>query len=101
MSKIVSKKLWFDEADMTGVVSFYVYYARSPEVITYETPHVTIPALPGQTAYEVDLPVMVPVGEGSYNLGVAAVDEAGNISDIDVMASFFDFTAPTAPKWRV
>lgn len=100
MSKIGSRKLWFDQADMTDVVSFNIYYCQAPAVVGYETPRVVVPAVPGQAAYSVDLPTMVPIAEGNYNLGVAAVDSAGNISDIDVMSSFFDFTAPAKPKWR-
>jgi hypothetical protein len=100
MAKIISKKLIFDELDMSGVASFNIYYAKTPEVITYETPFVTMPMVAGQTAYEVNIPAMVPVLEGEYNLGIAAVDGSGNISDIDVLTSFFDFTPPAAPKWR-
>jgi hypothetical protein len=101
MAKIVSKKLWFDQLDMTDVKFFNIYYVKAPTPVTYDTPKVVITAVPGQTAYEVDVPLMVPIGEGTYNLGVSAVDSGGNISDIDVMTRPFDFTAPVAPKWRV
>jgi hypothetical protein len=100
MSKITSKKYIFDELDLTDVVSFNVYYLKDSIDITYDTPFVSIPVVAGQTAYEVDIPSMVPIGEGTYSMGVAAVDDAGNISDIDIMSDFFDFTAPSAPKWR-
>lgn len=100
MAKIVSKKLWFDMTNMTDIAFFNIYYVLAPAAITYDSPKVVVTAIPTQTAYEVDVPLMVPIGEGTYNLGVAAVDTAGNISDIDVMTRPFDFTAPGAPKWR-
>lgn len=100
MSKIVSKTLWFDEVDPTDIKYYNVYFVKVPESITYDSPKIVMTAVATQTAYQVDIPAMVPLGEGTYNLGVAAVDSAGNISDIDVMTSPFDFTAPPAPKWR-
>ncbi len=68
MAKIVSKKLWFDQPDMTDVKFFNIYYVQAPTPVTYDTQKVVITAVPTQTAYEVDIPLMVPIGEGTYNL---------------------------------
>ncbi len=101
MSKIKSKSLIFDESDMTDIKEFNVYYCLSIEELTYDTPKVVIPVVSGQTAYEVTLPTLIPaITEGEYKLGVAAVDTSENISDINVMTSFFDFAPPKAPTWR-
>ena len=98
MAKIKKVTITFDEVDMTGVMKFKVYY----DIVALNelSPFVEIPAVSGQTAYPVEFPTMIPIGEGTYNLGVVAVDEAGNESDMDVMSSFFDFTPPGKPTWR-
>ena len=98
--KIVSTTLFFDESDLAGVKEFYVYYEDFPTTVTYDSPKLVIPAVIGQTAYPVRFPADISLDEGSHNLGVAAADDAGNISDIDVMTYFFDQTAPQKPVWR-
>ena len=99
MAKIKKVVLTFDEADLTDVVEFRVFYDQNS--ITESSPFVTIPVVAGQTAYVLELPTAVPVTEGTFNLGVIAVDDAGNESDMDVLTRFFDFVAPAKPKWRV
>lgn len=98
MAKIKKVVLTFDEADLTDVVSFKVFY--DTDIIDETSPFVPIIVVPGQTAYNVEFPTAVPVTDGLYNLGVVAVDDAGNESDMDVISRFFDFVAPHAPKWR-
>lgn len=98
MSQIKSKKFAFDDpaVDADKVKSFNIYYVKDGTV-NYTSPKISIPAVPGQITYEVDIPAQVPIGEGQYELGASAVDESGNESDITVLDSFFDFTAPAAP----
>ena len=98
MSKIVSKKISWNDANIAqeGVVSFNLYYAK-PGPATYDSPKVNVPVVEGQTAYELDIPAQVPIEEGQYEIGVSALDAAGNESDIAVLDYFFDFTAPGTP----
>lgn len=98
MAKIKKVVLTFDETDLTDVVSFKVFYDVA--AISEISPFVPINVVAGQTAYNVEFPTLVPVTDGLYNLGVVAVDDAGNESDMDVISRFFDFVAPHAPKWR-
>lgn len=98
MAKIKKATITFDEADLTDVVEFRIYYAQT--AIGESSPFVTISVVQGQTAYPVEFPTAVPVTEGQYNIGVAAVDDAGNESDMDVISPFFDFTPPAKPVWR-
>ena len=35
---------------------------------------------------------------GNLELGIAAVNQAGNESDITTISAYFDFTVPEAPK---
>jgi len=100
MSKLVSKTLSWDDTVIStqGVVGFYVYYVKGGTV-NYTSPKIgPIPIVTGQTTYSVSIPSVLPLTEGAYELGVSALDAAGNESDIAVLdPSPFDFTAPTAP----
>jgi hypothetical protein len=99
MSLIQKKTFSFDDGNVgaEGVTGFNIYYALSPAVLDYGSPKISIPVVPGQTTYGVIIPDQLPLGEGTYQVGVCAVDAAGNESDIVVIASPFDFTAPSAP----
>ncbi len=61
----------------------------------------TIPAVPGQAEYEVnlaDIPGLVGANGETYVFAVASQDAAGNISDFSQLAVFpLDATAPDAP----
>lgn len=52
-------------------------------------------------AQEVILPDAFPsgtfIGDGNYIVGIVAVDDVGNLSDVSVVTSPFDFIAPSAP----
>ena len=98
MSKIVSKNFSWDDANIAsqGVVSFNVYYVKGGAV-DYASPKVSVAVVAGQATYTLAVPAQLPLTEGQYQLGVSALDAAGNESDIAVLNSPFDFTAPTAP----
>ena len=100
MAKIKKVTMTFDQADLTDCVKFRVYYNKAE--LGAESPFVEIPVVQGQTAYDVVFPDAVPVTmeEGSWNLGVSAVDDEGNESDMDVITPFFDFIPPAKPAWR-
>lgn len=80
-----------------GVVSFNVYYNLG-NTVDYSAPKVNVPVVAGQSAYSLNIPAQLPISkDGTYTIGVSAVDAAGNESDLAVITSPFDFTAPSAP----
>ena len=98
MSKLVTKTLQFDADGIEGIKGFNVYYCKEVEgPLNYEKPFVFIPVVVGKTAYSLVLPGTTGMTDGSYILGVAAVDTEGNISDISAVTYFFDFTPPKKP----
>lgn len=100
MAKVKTATLTFDEADLTDVVSFRVYYSQGDAGVSYKSPFITIPVVAGQTEYPVEFPTTVPVTDGQWNLGVSALDDMGNESDMDAISPFFDFIPPAKPVWR-
>lgn len=102
MAYIKKQTLEFDApAVMTDVANFKLYYGKESDgLLTYNSVFVNIPVVPSQVTYQVVIPDMIPITEGSWNLGVASEDAAGNISDMDLLTGFFDFTAPPAPNWK-
>lgn len=101
MAKLATKTFSWDDTNIAvqGVVSFNVYYNKGAAgSVNYNSTKINIPVVTGQTAYSVSIPAQLPLTEGQYELGVSAIDGAGNESDIAVLdPSPFDFTAPTAP----
>lgn len=103
MAKIKKVTCTFDAADLADFVNFRVYYRQ--EAYTEDTegvPYIEIPVVPGKTAYDVVFPTAIPVTmeEGQWQLGVTAVDDAGNETDMDVINPFFDFIPGQKPVWR-
>jgi len=98
MAKIKKVALTFDMEDLTGVAGFRIYYDKN--VISGDSPFVDVPLVTGQTAYTIEFPTIINLSEGTWNLGVCAIDEAGNEGDMDVITNFFDFTPPGKPIWR-
>lgn len=92
MSKVLSTKLSFSPSTSEDVVGYKLYIQPVPDPVTYDSPsfdlgnktEVFISTLPGME--EVD---------GVYNLGVTAVDDAGNESSMNVIEAVpLDFFAP-------
>jgi len=92
MSKVLSTKLSFPPSESEDVVGYKLYVQQAPDPVTYDSQsfdlgnktEIFISALPGLD--QVD---------GVYNLGVTAVDDAGNESDMKVIEGVsLDFFAP-------
>lgn len=98
MAQIKPKVFSWNDALISaeGVVGFNVYY-KLGSTVDYAAPKVSVPVVAGQSAYSLNIPAQLPLTEGTYTLGVSALDAAGNESDIAVLTSPFDFTAPSAP----
>lgn len=92
MSKVLNTKISFPASESPDVVGYRLYIEQSPNPVTYESrsfdlgnrTEVFISALEGMD--QVD---------GVYNIGIAAVDDAGNESDLTVLEGVsLDFFAP-------
>lgn len=95
MSKIKSKVLSFGSSDSPDVVSYKLYVAAAGEDLTYESEafdlgmvtSVDLSAIPALTAKD-----------GVFSIGVTAIDDGGNESDMSVVNGVaLDFLAPNPP----
>ena len=100
MAKVTDKFFNWGPSTAADLATYKVYAARTGEGISYDTPavevgnvtRVYIGALANQ-GYE---PLVN--AEGEYDLGVSAVDNMGNESDIVILYAVpLDFVPPVAP----
>lgn len=95
MSKVLSTKVSFPPSESPDVVGYKLYLETAPNPVTYSSPSFD---LGNKTEVFIsDLPGMDQI-DGTYNIGVSAVDDAGNESDLKVIEGVsLDFFAPAAP----
>ncbi|MBI4766949.1 MAG: hypothetical protein HY787_20565 [Deltaproteobacteria bacterium] len=94
MAKIKKRKLIWEPSTSPNVIGYKLYWAEEGEV-NYDSPS----ALIGNVT-ELVLPEQVPsfpIVQGSIELGLTAVNEMGNESDMMIIAAPFQFSAPDAP----
>jgi predicted transcriptional regulator len=94
---VKQKRIRWTASIAADVVAHRVYVAKDPDMPTYSSLHVEV-AMPKT---EVLAPNDFPAGTFSedvvYNIGITAVDDVGNESNMEVASSPFDFIAPDAP----
>lgn len=97
MAKIVKRRLKWDAVSAADLTGYKVYFQTDGAPIDYATspsvgfgPSVLVAVIPD------DLPDLAGV-EGSVTLGVTAVDDAGNESDVSSVTVDIDVTPPAAP----
>lgn len=95
MAKVKSVTLSFPASGSTDVVSYKLYMEEAPNSVTDSSQFfdlglntsIDLSTLPGMTT-----------NDGIYNLGVSAVDDAGNESGMTLLNDVaLDFVAPDAP----
>jgi hypothetical protein len=94
MAKIKKRKLIWEPSTSPNVIGYKLYWAEEGEV-NYDSPSAMI-----GNVTEVVLPEQVPlfpIVKGSIELGITAVNEMGNESDMMIVAAPFQFSAPDAP----
>ena len=97
MARIESKTISWNPSEAEDVAGYRVYYkpAAEEDSIQYGDPFIET------TDAQVMAPDDFPDGsfseEGDYLVGVSALDEAGNESDIAEVVHPFDLTAPPMP----
>ena len=95
MSKVKSVILSFPASDSPDVVGYKLYYVLEGTGVNYDSPFVSL-----DNNTDVDLGGFVELMglDGVYDIGIVAVDDAGNESDMSMVANVpLDFIAPSAP----
>lgn len=101
MAKLTSRIFKFVPSTSPDVVAYRVY-VDAPGAVTYTSPSADVTDLSvgadGKIAVDLAGLAVTATADGVYDVGVASVDDAGNESDIAVLAGVtLDFTAPSAP----
>ena len=94
MAKVKKRRLLWEPSTSSNVIGYKLYWAEEGEV-NYDSPSAVI-----GNVTEVVLPEQVPsfpVVKGSVELGITAVNEVGNESDMMIVAAPFQFSIPDAP----
>jgi len=95
MGRIKRKKIRWEASSSPDVVSYRIYWSKSGEV-SYNSEHAEL----GKRT-EVTLPDDVPyfpLIAADMELGITAVNEAGNESEMIALKAYFNFTVPAAPS---
>ena len=93
MAKIKKRKLIWEPSTSPNVIGYKLYWAEEGEV-NYDSSCAMI-----GNVTEVVLPEQIPsfpIVKGSIQLGITAVNEMGNESDMIIVAAPFQFSAPGA-----
>ncbi|MGE5840316.1 MAG: hypothetical protein ACM34H_10300 [Deltaproteobacteria bacterium] len=94
MAKVKKRRLLWEPSTSRNVIGYKLYWAEEGEV-NYSSPCAMIGNVP-----EVILPEQVPsfpVAHGAVELGITAVNEVGNESDMLILTAPFQFSVPCAP----
>jgi len=95
MAKVKSVQLSFPPSESPDVVGYKLYMVEAPAVVDYDSPSydlgdntsIDLATLDGMTSQD-----------GVYNLGLTAVDDAGNESSMSLLNDVpLDFMAPNPP----
>ena len=99
--KIKSVTLRFVPSGSPDVVEYKLYYEKVGTDVTHDSESVTLgnPDPDATTGkIHIDVSALGVFTDGRYNIGIAAVDDAGNESALSKKADVpFDFIAPDAP----
>lgn len=95
MANIKKTQISWTKSGSVDVVGYKIYYVPEGEVLNYGSPNISVG--------DVDIVVIpddvpeFPLLDGMYQIGLTAVDDVGNESDILIQTVPFDFVAPDAP----
>lgn len=94
MAKIKQKTLTFPGSGSPDVVGYKFYYEVSPTAVTYDSANVLLT----ETMVVLNTITELQNLDAVYNIGISAVDDAGNESDMSLLNDIpLDFAAPEAP----
>ena len=97
----MAKMLKFKASDSPDVVNYKLYIEETPNPVTYDSENVDLGNVANADGYiVVDLSTFpeLTTKDGTYNLGVTAIDDAGNESSMSKADNVpLDFVAPDPP----
>ena len=97
----MAKMLKFKASDSPDVVNYKLYLEEAPNPVTYDSESVDLGNVADADGYiVVDLSTFTELTtkDGTYNLGVTAIDDAGNESSMSKADNVpLDFVAPDPP----
>ena len=96
MAKVTKKKIKFVPSASEDVVAHRIYVAPDPDELTFASPMVEV-TMPDTEVIVPDEFPGFPLRDVEYKIGVTAVDDIGNESDMTIVQAPFDFSAPDAP----
>ena len=95
MGRIKKRRLRWEPSSNLDVIKYRIYWAKDGGVDydsdSWEAGNVTQLILPD------DIPCF-PLTAGEVELGISAVNQAGNESELTKTRVYFDFTVPEPPK---
>ena len=93
--KVKNVTLSFPASGSQDVVGYKLYMETSPDPVTYTSPSFD---LGNSTSIDLASLPGIATTDGVYNLGITAVDDAGNESIFSLISDVpLDFLAPDAP----
>lgn len=95
MAKVKNYQITWTKSASVDVVGYKVYYVPELDLLNYGSPNVAV-----GDVNSVNIPADVPdfpLIDGVYKIGLSAVDDVGNESDIAEKTVPFDLVAPDAP----
>ena len=96
MALVQEKILSFEPSDSPDVVGYKMYMEEAPTLVTYDSLSFDLGAKT-EGINLAELPDMT-TKDGVYNIGIVAVDDAGNESSMSVVNDVpLDFQAPNPP----
>jgi Tfp pilus assembly protein PilZ len=95
MGKVRNKKLRWEPAAGEEAATYKLYWSENGTV-DYTSSFAEVGMLT-QIILPDDIPSFPRIA-GNLELGITAVNQAGNESDITTISAYFDFTVPEAPK---
>lgn len=95
MGRIKQKRLRWEPAAAEGTAKYKLYWSENGK-LDYASSFAEVGTVTQLTLPD-DIPSFPRIA-GNLELGVSAVNQAGNESDITRISSYFDFTVPEAPK---
>ncbi|MCK4526463.1 hypothetical protein KAW18_03760 [candidate division WOR-3 bacterium] len=95
MANVRKYQVTWTKSTSIDVVGYNIYYVPDTEQLNYGSPHVSVGDV-NSIIIPDDVPEF-PMIDGVYKIGLTAVDDVGNESDIIETAVPFDLVAPDAP----
>ena len=99
MAKIVKRRIRWNPSDASDVAGYKVYWNVGGGAIdiSVDPSKLFPPTAPLQAIVPDDIPELGSVDDEDVTIGIAAVDDVGNESDLDLITVPFDTSAPSAP----